>query len=341
MNYSEIASKLSEYINEINTKVSSMKGKNIGDGWEGTAHDKLTGDLNGCYNKINTFVSYLNNMVNALGNAQNYKDSKEKKENYDSQIRGLNPEATNYYTAKRQLENLSSQCSSNMSTYKSYANSSINGIGSINAEYTIVTFEVESATGYMFNLDELVSMFESGKLTKMGDNDSLYNYYSQSEVDSMLADVHAKYTGRAAAVNSALGIISMAASKGLKLDYDWGGGHTSVTDVDQVATGTDCSAFASWCRNMGTTGNTGTTTASGLKQQGKGVKFSEAQPGDILASNSHAIFIIKNDVENGKFICAEASGSKKGVVISTRYYNNLSGYSARDMSSYYGETTST
>ena len=337
MNYSEIASKLSSYINEINAKVKELKGVDIDDGWAGSAHDNLSSNIKNCFNKVNNYVSYLNNMVNALNNAQNYKTAKENKENYDSQIRGLDSNASNYSSALANLQRLSRQCETNMSTYKSYANSSLNGIKSITSEYTIVDYEVEKTNIYMYNLDELLSLFQSGKLTKMSDGDSLYNYYSESEVDAMLASVHAKYTGRAAAINSVLGIIGMAANKGLKLDYDWGGGHVNVTDVDHLATGVDCSAFASWARNQGTVGDTGTTVAKGLKQQGTGVKYADAKPGDILASDSHAIFILRNDVENGRFICAEASGSKNGVVISTRSYSSLGGYSARDMSSYYGE----
>ena len=338
MDYSAAASKISAVINKINSKMSELKAKDIDSSWSGSAHDTLSSNLKNCYSKMDKYVGYLNNIVSALEHAKKYKDKKKEKEDYETELANLDTNASNYNSLAGSLKTKISYCNVSLSNYAHYANNSINGIGSISKEYTVVEFQVESANGYMLDLDSLFSLFQNGSLKKMADGDSLYNYYSESEVDAMLADVHAKYTGRAAAVNSALGIIDMAAKKGLKLDYDFGGGHTAVTDVDQVAAGVDCSAFASWARNMGTVGDTPTTTSGYLAGQGTSVNYSSAQPGDILAKDGHAIFIIRNDVDQGRFICAEARGSNIGVVLSTRTYSELTndGYSARDMTSYYG-----
>ena len=132
------------------------------------------------------------------------------------------------------------------------------------------------------------------------------------------------------------------ADEKLKLDYDWGGGHTSVTSTDAVATGTDCSAFASWAINQGAAENFNTQSTAGLIGVGSQTSFEDAQQGDILVyrnnSQGHVVMIIDNDPETQQFLVAEAASPDTGVVMKTRSYASLAGiYQARDLSSIYND----
>ena len=134
----------------------------------------------------------------------------------------------------------------------------------------------------------------------------------------------------------------MAADVGVKLDYDWGGGHTSVTSTDAVATGTDCSAFASWAINQGAAETFNTQSTAGLIGVGSQTSFEDAQQGDILVyrnnSQGHVVMIIDNDPETQQFLVAEAASPDTGVVMKTRSYASLAGiYQARDLSSIYND----
>lgn len=338
MSYASVASSLSELINSMNSHNSSIESRDIDSIWSGSAHDTLSSNLDTCVSNIKTQASYLNNFVTALNNCDKYLSEKKNKESYESDLRGLDPNSVNYSSSYSYLQSHISSCNTNMNMYKSLANSSLKSIGTISSQFEVVDFELENGyIEYISDIGDLLKLFSNNSLKQIGEGDSLYNYVSEAEVDAMLNGIKSNYSGRNAAVNCAIGIISMAASVGKKLDYDWGGGHSTITDVDSLATGVDCSAFASWAVEQGSSTFT-TAGTSGLISRGKGVSYADAQPGDILVHRSggsgHARFVVANDVENSQIIVAEASN---GVTMGTYTYSNLknNGYQARDLSEYY------
>jgi cell wall-associated NlpC family hydrolase len=194
---------------------------------------------------------------------------------------------------------------------------------------------------FVVDVKVLLAKFEDGSLKKMADGDSLYNYFTEEEVDAFMSNLKNQYQGRYLAINSALGIVDLAASKNIKLDYDWGGGHVEVTDVDHVAKGTDCSAFVSWAINQGTPDTFTTRTTGGLINVGKTIDYKDAKEGDILVYNTsdsgHVVMIVENNPEKETFIVVEANGSNQGVILKTRTYASLrsSNYKAKDLTELY------
>ena len=192
----------------------------------------------------------------------------------------------------------------------------------------------------MFDVNSLLSKFENNSLRKLEDGESLYNYFAKEDVENYINSIKSNSSGRDAAVNCALGIMSLASSVNLKLDYDWGGGHGAYTTLDNVANGVDCSAFASWCINQGANKEFVARTTVGLENVGKKINYESAQKGDILVynddDNGHVMIIVENDVDNQRFVLAEASGQQTGVKLSSGSYSKYSNqYSVRDLSEYY------
>ena len=339
MSYGGIASQIRSYCSTLKSSNDGISDSKFGK-WTGKAHDTLTSNLTDAKSTLSSQISALENFANTLDNVQKYVDNKGQISNKKSALSGMDPEknASSIATLNSQISALQSENDSLASSIRS----SLSGISSTGKKYSIIETKAPTSTGQLsFDVKSLLSKFTSGSLKKMADGDSLYNYYSKSEVQSYLNEITSKYKGRDAAVNSALAIINLAAQKGLKLDYDWGGGHGSQASTDNVATGVDCSGFASWAVNQGAANGFTPRATGSLISTGAKVSYSQCKPGDLLVKHSngsgHVYLVIQNDVENQKFIVAEASGSKVGVKLSEYAYSKISGtYVARDMSSIYG-----
>ena len=338
MSYGAIASQIRSYCSTLKSSADGISDSKFGK-WTGKAHDTLTSNLSDAKSTLGSQISSLENFANTLDNVQKYVDNKGQISNKKSALSGMDPEknASSIASLNSQInaltaenERLASQIRSSLS------------FSSVGKKYSVIKPKEATSTGQLsFDVKALLSKFTSNSLKKMADGDSLYNYYSKSEVQSYLNEIQSKYKGRDAAVNSALAVINLAAQKGLKLDYDWGGGHVSKTSIDHIATGVDCSAFASWAVNQGAGGNFTTRTTGGLISTGAKTSYAQCKPGDLLVKHSngsgHVYLVIQNDTKNQKFIVAEASGSATGVKLSQYAYSKISGtYVARDMSSIYG-----
>ena len=197
--------------------------------------------------------------------------------------------------------------------------------------------------GFVVDVNNFEGLFENRQLKKIPDGITLYDYVAKENVQKRLNEIKSIYVGRDAAVNCALGIMEIAADKGLKLDYDWGGGHnTPIPNVDYVARGVDCSGFVSWAIDQGSKETFLSRTTGSLLRVGKGIDYTEAQAGDILVYNDgtagHVVMVVENDQEAKEFLVVEAAGSEIGVLMQTRSYSSLrrGNYIARDLTELYG-----
>lgn len=345
MNYSSIASSIRSAISSLEQCVSGVKSISFSGVWSGDAYNNLSSNLNTSISNINTQKDESLKYADALDKLQEYKDKKETYDNLNNELNGIPNNAENA-SARHNLINEINSLGTSLSSLKSEIQSLLSGISSVGTEFEIINYQVsDNYSEYVVDLYDFLNLFNSGTLTKMSDSgtgSSLYDYYSKEEVDNKINDIKSQYSGRSAAVNCALGIMEMAADVGVKLDYDWGGGHTSVTSTDAVATGTDCSAFASWAINQGAAENFNTQSTAGLIGVGSQTSFEDAQQGDILVyrnnSQGHVVMIIDNDPETQQFLVAEAASPDTGVVMKTRSYASLAGiYQARDLSSIYND----
>lgn len=346
MSYSSVADSIRNKVTLLDNSISSCENINFDSVWAGDAHNNLTSNLDNAFKSIKIQRDNALTLADVLDDLQIYKDNEEKIDGIKYTLSNISNTEENQETIRKYNNQISGLQTTN-SSLKTSIKTAINSISSVSSQFELVTYEPSNNyKDYAVDLSEMLMLFESGALNKLSDNngssDSLYDYYTEAEVDSMITSIKEKYSGRDAAVNCALGVMQMAADVGLKLDYDWGGGHTSVTDIDAVATGVDCSAFASWAINQGAASTFNTRCTDSLIYVGNKVSYEDAQKGDILVYNSggegHVVMIVDNDPESQQFLVVEASGQNAGVIMQTRSYASLSGtYQARDLSSIYND----
>ena len=340
MNYTSKASSINTALSPFISAVSNIQKLSFDTVWSGDAHNTLTSNLSTSLKKIQAQRDAISVYTSALENLQMYKNNKEEIDSLRSEY--LNLVGDEYESRRQQLSGKITNLENTNTNLKSSIQNSLKSISSVSAEFEVVNYTPDNTYGdYILDLHDFLQLFQSGSLVKLSDNDgsndSLYDYYSKEEVDNRINQIKGQYKGRNAAVNCALGVMEMAAQVGKKLDYDWGGGHggDGITDIDEVATGTDCSAFASWAINQGiSSGNL--VGPYGMINLGKSTSYENAQGGDILVSSEHVVMIIANNPEAQQFLVAEANGSQEGVIMRTRSYAACSGaYQAVDLSNLY------
>lgn len=349
MGYAAIASEVKSANSTFNSYVSSnFKPDSLLAIWSGPAATTMTDDLKKTINKVNTNNGYVDAFVNALNDLEKYKTKKEaiakkeaSKKTYSDQLANT-PNTKANATVIQQLRTAINTLQTEINTLTSEANALRTKINSNLASVAPVATTVTEKSNYQSTtqlseyaslIDDLVSASKSLVELK---GSSLYRVYSKEEVEATINQVKSQYSGREAAVNSALAIINMAAEKGKKLEYVWGGGHhhDPHTTLDDVANGTDCSGFASWAVQQGCSADFQTAPCAYLINRGRDVEYQYAQAGDILVCGSHVCLIVKNDPVNGVFYTAESTGG--GAVVKKRSYSSVKGqYKARDLSEYY------
>mgnify|MGYP003308511079 FL=1 len=165
-------------------------------------------------------------------------------------------------------------------------------------------------------------------------------------------EIKKRYSGREAAINSALFILKMAADKGVKIDYHAHGtvGREPYVPTEDVALGVDCNPFASWVIDKGTENGFQWRPVEEFHKVGTTIEYENwntAQPGDIfvrtVGSEKHVGVIVENRPESGEFVCAEASGSGAGIILQTRTYASLknTGNKIKDLTNVYNNTENT
>ncbi len=344
-----VTSNVGKFSSSFSDAVGKIDTSPLKDAWSGEAATTVNDDLQTAMDAVNKVKEQVEKLKSILEEVDKLKDLKDEIDALNERISTLSGLISNakegvdtsgWSKEKSDKEDQVKEKQEEYDKLKEKIKGELEGFESISSQIVAKTSEslgVDTSADYIVDLYEMLSMFNSGELSKLSDGDSLYNYYSKDEIEAKLKSIKSKYTGRDAAVNCALTVMGMAAAKGLKLDYDWGGGHTDVTSLDAVASGVDCSAFASWAINQGSSGTFHTMTTYGLIDQGSREEYEDAKKGDILVSSEHVVMIVDNDPETQQFLVAEASGSDTGVILRTRSYSSVSGaYQARDLSSIYG-----
>ena len=98
--------------------------------------------------------------------------------------------------------------------------------------------------------------------------------------------------------------------------------------TDDILNGVDCSSFASYIVNEGSTRKFAVTDTRTLESRlsNKQEKFSDAEPGDLLIRNKgnsgHVVVVVENNKEKEEFIVAEAKATKSGIVLSKKNYKS-------------------
>ena len=240
----------------------------------------------------------------------------------------------------------------------------------VNSDGTTMT-PYEATEAYYTNMEKmaesLLSKNEDGSLTTLNGSFATYleekldlksmGYSSGQEyIDSVINEAVANAsTNREKSVAAVTAITNLAAENGVKLDYEWSGGHwragsekVVVVENSDLSSGVDCSGFVSWAVQNGSTPPESFPACGTSELIGRGTKTSNvsAQPGDIIVRSSgnygHTGFIVKNDTDTGTMLIAEAHSNSEGIILKEYSYNDLAyqGYSIRDMSSYYGDNNS-
>lgn len=308
--------------------------------WQGLSKDNLE-------TKANDFVSIykgiINGQMNSLANAidmyEEYKMWKEKYKNaeinYNNAIASEDPEASTYQQymtdADVEMKKLKLQIEALLELIKSQKISeAIIPTDTINTPVQEIVNEtnVNNPTNFN-NLNIDINELEKNmsNLRILSSKENLADFYEDGYVENIINEIKSSdISGREKAVLSALTLIKLAADKGVKLDYEWGGSHGSPTLNNVLKQGADCSSFVSFLFNQGSNSNHNYTTATLENKYSKyTIPYESAQPGDILNVNSsagqHVEMIIENHPEEGYFITAEARSSKHGIELTKITYD--------------------
>lgn len=166
---------------------------------------------------------------------------------------------------------------------------------------------------------------------------------------------NAGYGTRAGVVAAAVTLIAeLGNNYNVKVPYYWGGGHydgvvdgalgywgstqchTYANGQSYNYCGLDCSGFVPWAIKNG-----GFNIAQMLAGDFQGLSGAQRvslrneavlEPGDLLESSGHIVLVV--GIEEGNYICAEASGNSAGVLFTRRPFNS-SGYWGVKMDGFY------
>lgn len=367
MGYSAIASTLRGKCTELEGTLSGAENVSIDSVWTGSASDNATTSLKEVMAKVEKEISNINSFADALDSLQNYKDTKEKIASLKSEYNSI--PATDENQSRR--VNLSSVINSMQVSNNQLKNKLISafaGFSSVSSEIEVVSYDPSSEDygQFLFSVENLVALYANNYTDSNPDDPlkilqggSLYDYYNSYDADGnviegsgkayvegIITNIQKKYSGREAAVNSALAILQLAADKGIKLDYEHKGTnpYQPYVPTEQVASGVDCNPFVSWCVDKGVEGGFQWRPVGSFQSVGDKIErdnWTSAKPGDLLSSEGHIIMIVDNDPEKQTFTIAHASGGSRGILIEEKAYSSFGSYTVRDMTNVYNGTVDT
>ena len=349
MGYSSIATSIRSKNSVVSESVSAISSISFSGNWKGAAYEGLTSKLNDLLKKFKAEQDNVLKYANALDKLQKYKDNKKLISEYKSKLSSY-PTTAKYKNIRNQYSNAISTTEKTNASLRKEIVDIMSSFGAVSTES--ITLDLGAITNgnvnYTVDVHALLEIYKSGNLKKLADGESLYQYVPEEQVLQMLSNIQTQYSGREAAVNSALLILSLAAEHNVKLDYEHKGtaGIEPYVPTAQVASGVDCNPFASWVVDKGTENGFQWRPVGSFKSVGTTIpstNWDQAQPGDIFVSEGHVGVIIENDSSTKTFICAEASGSTAGIILQTRTYSSLKDkdYQIRDMTNVYNGTENT
>ncbi len=347
MDYSSKANSISATLTGFENTSKSISEVSFDSVWSGDAYATQTSNLTKTINNINNQISNIKTFIDALNQLQEYKNTKESISSLRSQYLNLDDTPENA-TDRNNLSDKITSLESNNNALRTSIKNSLSSIGSISTEAIAITYESQDDyKEYANKISDLYNLNKQGKLSLMGSKETLLNYFTEEEVQSEINSIKSQYSGRNAAVNCAVGLMSIAASAGKIISYNletdtnttnYNSSNPKTFPLSEVINGTDCSSFVSWAVNQGTNNTFTTKSTKDFKTVGDKISFSKARPGDIIVSNnSHVGLIVENHPEENYFLVAEEGGKEHGLVVQKRPYSSLDNFNARDLSYVYGE----
>ena len=361
MGYSAIASTLRTKCSDLEALVSDADSISFDTVWSGSAHDSMVTSLDDLISRTNAEIANIRTFADALDSLQKYKEHREKINQLKLQYYNM-PNTEENKTARANLSSLINTLTVSNTQARNTIISTISKFGAVSSQIEVVTYDasVEDYGQFIVDIDSLVATYANNyyddnpadPLTILNGG-SLYDYYNSYDengnviegsgkayVEGIILDIRNKYSGRDAAVNSALAILQLAADKGIKLDYEHKGtaGVRPYVRTSDVASGVDCNPFVSWCVDKGVETGFQWRPVGSFQKVGTEIKkedWSTAKPGDLLSSEGHIIMIVDNNPEEEKFTIVHASGTNRGILIEEKAYSNCGGYSVRDMTAVY------
>ena len=361
MEYSAIASTLRTKCSDLEILVNDANSISFDSVWSGSAHDSMMTSLTDLVKRTQTEISNIREYADALDSLQKYIEHKDKINELKLQYYNM-PITEENRTARANLNSLiNSLTVSNTQTRTNIINT-MSKFNKISSEIEVVTYDAvaEDYGQFIVDIDSLVATYANNYSDdnpadplKILTGGSLYDYYNSYDengnviegsgkayVEGIILDIRNKYSGRDAAVNSALAILQLAADKGIKLDYEHKGtaGIRPYVRTSDVASGVDCNPFVSWCVDKGVETGFQWRPVGNFRKIGTEIKkadWNTAKPGDLLSSEGHIIMIVDNNPEEEKFTIVHASGGSRGILIEEKPYSTCGGYSVRDMTAVY------
>ncbi len=339
MSYTTVAKNIRDKASKLNEVISNIERINFGSAWGGSAYTTQMNDLKSCLTALKTQRDNANKLADSLDNLQTYKDNDEKISSLNSSLRRLSDTPENQAAIASYRGQIKSLQSSN-DTLKRTINSSIGGVSSSNVDIPLIDYKSSGDyKQYVVDLDDLLSIVQSGKLDQISRSGSLYTYYDREQFLGNIESIKQQYSGRDAVVNCAIGAISMAASVNKSIGYELIKGTNALQTTDAMVQGTDCCTFASWALSQGSNQITKTYSTSEFNQLGTKIDYSQAKKGDIFtnkwSTGGHVQVVVENHPEANFALVAESKG--EGVVLTYIKYSTLqdNNYQARDLSSIY------
>lgn len=332
---------------------SSIKTTAFSNVWFGSASSALVGTLGGLMSKVEVEKNNLNRYFTALNQLEVYKQNKKKINSLRSELFFIPDTEENAGRRASIMQQIAALQEEN-ETIKNEIESVMNSISPISSQANAVNYGV--GFNYITSISDLLNRY-SGNLTEeqkaagltylrqLKGSQSLADYYSYDEIASTIRSIQATYSGREAAVNTALKLLEMAADKNVKLDYKHQGtDRNPYVSTAYVMNGVDCNPWTAYCVDKGTPTRFQWRPVTGFYSVGTRLaNWENAQPGDVMVCDGHVGLIIENDPANKKFVVAEAKGQAVGIVLDERSYSSLQGggYSIMDMTNVYNGTENT
>lgn len=339
MEYNTIAVSIEKKLTELTNQINQLNPNDFESIWKGKSKEKLITDLKNTITKINNEQEKVNKFAKALHILHSYKITKQQLDALRMQL--------NMTTSIPENESTIANLKSKISTFNSTATNLKKEINNILASFQQVSSTVEKVTyqqeqpNYIVDLREYVDLFKNGNLKQISNSGSLYKYVSEQEVKERMNIIKQNYTGRDAVVNSALGIVQIAAEKGVKLDYDLIKGTNRLQNIDGIATGSDCCTFASWALSQGSNNIQKTYNTTEFMSMGQKVDYSQVTTGDIYTNKysggGHVMIVVENHPETNSATVVHAAGREKGIMVEEMRYKILAdkNYIAQDLSGIY------
>ena len=219
MSYSTTASSIRNKASSLTDAITQLSQINFDSIWKGAAHDGLTNALSDAINRLRQEYDVVNAFASILDSVQLYKDNHRKIQSLVSQYNNT-PNTQENLSYKKNLYSSWESLVSENKTLKTKINNALSAIGTESVDIKTININVTSTASYIVDIQALLAKFDSKQLKKLDTGDSLYNYVSETEVRTILTNIQNNYSGREAAVNSALAMLNIAAEQGFKLDYE-------------------------------------------------------------------------------------------------------------------------